>query len=63
MHGLYKAKNSSKFNFRGDAPINKSHDISGISRISSGKIFYLLDGAFCTTFKKKVVQNAPSKFI
>lgn len=50
MHMLYKAKNSLKFNFRDDAPINKSLDISGINRIASGKIFYLVDGTFCTTF-------------
>ena len=35
--------------------------ITGISRISSGKILYLLDGAFCLFFILKVVQNAPSK--
>ena len=48
--------------FRCDSSINKSQDISGITHISIGKILYLLDGAFCTTFFK-AVQNAPSKFI
>jgi hypothetical protein len=33
----------------------------GVSCTSSGKLLYFLDGAFCTTFKIKNRQNAPSK--
>jgi len=59
LYRLYKAKNSSKFNFRGDHQTNKPLDIPGGSCISSGKILYFLDGAFCLFFILKVVQNTP----